>query len=63
MMATEPASTGAVVMSRFHQLSGGNSGSGPGSGPPSVLAAITTIPAHAAIDTTAAASRDLEWGT
>jgi hypothetical protein len=35
MKAAEWGSSGAALMSRFHQLSGGNSGSGVGSGPPS----------------------------
>ena len=43
MKLADAMSTGADEMSRFHQLSRGKSGSGPGSAPPSVLAADTTI--------------------
>src|SRR5262245_29259728 len=39
MNAADPLSTGAPLMSRFHQLLGGNSGSGGGNVPPSVATA------------------------
>src|SRR5262245_46393598 len=42
MKAADPESIGAVEMSVFHQLSGGKSGSGPGSAVPCVLAPIAT---------------------
>src|SRR5438876_6423173 len=48
----EAVSTGAAAMSTFHQLSGGNSGSGPGSAPPAVLAAHSTTSAQAQIAVT-----------
>ena len=37
------ASTAALEMSRFHQLSLGKSGKGPGSGPPIVLTAASVV--------------------
>src|SRR6185436_552775 len=42
MKPADAESTGAAEISRFHQLSLGNSGNGPGSGPPIVLTAATT---------------------
>src|SRR5262245_26600944 len=44
-------------MSRFHQLSGGKSGSGVGSAPPCIDAAHSTSSAHAHIATTTAVRR------
>src|SRR5713226_5380549 len=48
MYVAEFGSTGAALMSAFHQFVGGNSGSGPGRGPPSVaahaVAAVATAP-------------------
>ena|SRR5438093_13347281 len=43
MKLADAGSIGAAETSAFHQLSAGKSGSGPGSAPPSVLAARTTI--------------------
>src|SRR5688572_20307764 len=56
MKLFELGSMGAVEMSRFHQLLRGNSGSGPGSGPPNCASAKMTALAatHRAI---AAATR------
>jgi hypothetical protein len=48
MKLVDDGSTGAAEMSTFHQLSGGNSGKGPGSVPPSMLmAAATAVNTHA----------------
>src|SRR5688572_2982736 len=42
MNPAELGSTGAALMSRFHQLVEGKSGSGPGRGPPRVAAHAAT---------------------
>src|SRR5436190_13020795 len=54
MYPAEPGSTGAVEMSRFHQLVAGRSGSGPGNAPP----ATGTEAGHCA-DAAGAANRPM----
>src|SRR5262245_8587649 len=52
MKLAEAESTGALEMSAFHQLSGGNSGNGTNNGPPSVLVANSQADVIAAMSTT-----------
>src|SRR5260370_12373473 len=58
MKLAELASTGAALMSVFHQLFAGNSGSGTGIGPPCVAAAAD--PQNAAMATVSARRRSMK---
>jgi hypothetical protein len=55
MKLAEAESRGALEMSAFHQLSGGNSGNGTDNEPPSVLVANSQADVSAAMSTTPSA--------
>src|SRR5262245_24274274 len=52
MKLADAESRGAVEISAFHQLSGGNSGSGTDNGPPSVLVANSHVDVMTAVNRT-----------